>query len=144
MTKAQLNSDKVAITLSLACVVHCFFVPSFIILSSGYLAVSVDNELIHKAIVLLAVPISIFALTVGYMKHKTVSFLPLGILGLVVLIAAVLLGAAMLGEAGEKALTLLGSVLVAYAHFRNHQVCKALECTCHDESAAFASQPRQE
>ena len=32
-------------------------------------------------------------------------------------------GTLALGEFGEKGLTLLGSIFVAYAHFKNHQAC---------------------
>jgi len=28
---------------------------------------------------------------------------------------------------------LLGSVLIAYAHFKNYQICKNLDCACHEE-----------
>ena len=127
-----MNSDKVAVTLSTACVLHCFFAPSFVILTSGFLSISIVNELVHYLILLLAVPISSFALYLGWKNHKNTSFLPFGIIGLLVLVAAVLMGEAMLGEAGERAITLLGSLLVAYSHYRNHQECKAVECdSCH-------------
>ena len=127
-----MNSDKVAVTLSTACVLHCFFAPSFIILTSGFLSISINNELVHYLILLLAVPVSSFALYLGWKNHKNTSFLPFGIIGLLALVAAVLMGEAMLGEAGERAITLLGSLLVAYSHYRNHQECKAVECdSCH-------------
>ena len=127
-----MNSDKVAVTLSTACVLHCFFAPSFVILTSGFLSISIDNEFVHYLILLLAVPISSFALYLGWKNHKNTSFLPFGIIGLLALFAAVLMGEAMLGEAGERAITLLGSLLVAYSHYRNHQECKAVECdSCH-------------
>ena len=132
MIKAQQRTDKLAMTLSFVCVAHCFFIPSFLVLTSGILSFSLDNEFIHKLIVLLAVPVSIYALTTGYKNHNTISFLPVGILGLLTLILAVVLGESTLGEFGEKALTLGGSILVAYAHFKNYQVCKKLECSCHD------------
>ena len=132
MLKTQMNSDKVAVTLSTACVLHCFFAPSFIILTSGFLSISIDNEFVHYLILLLAVPISSFALYLGWKNHKNTSFLPFGIIGLLALVTAVLMGEAMLGEAGERAITLLGSLLVAYSHYRNHQECKAVECdSCH-------------
>ena len=127
-----MNSDKVAVTLSAACVIHCFFAPSFIILTSGILSISIDNEFVHYLILLAAVPVSIFALYLGYKNRKNLSFLPFGIIGLFTLVSAVLLGEAALGEMGERALTLLGSLLVAYSHYRNHQECKAIECdSCH-------------
>jgi|TARA_B110000459_G_scaffold201326_1_gene251756 hypothetical protein len=133
MIRTQLKTDKFAMTLSLVCVAHCFFVPSFIILTSSFLSFSIDNEFIHKAIVLIAVPVSIYALTLGYRNHKTTSFIPAGIFGLLTLIVAVLLGENILGESGERGLTLFGSVVIAYSHFRNHQVCKKLDCSCHEE-----------
>ena len=132
MIKTQLTTDKFAMTISFACVMHCFFVPSFIILSSGIFPLALDNELVHKLIVLIAVPVSVFSLYLGYKNHKTFSFIPVGISGLVLLILAVALGEAALGELGEKSLTLMGSMLVAYAHFKNHQICKQLDCECHE------------
>ena len=130
--KSQYVSDKFAMGLSLACVLHCFFVPSFLILTSGMLSVSLDNEFVHKLLVLVAVPISSFALIKGYKYHKTFSFISFGILGLVALILAVLLGESNLGELGEKGLTLLGSILVAYSHFKNYKMCIELDCSCHE------------
>ena len=121
-----------AMTLSLACVVHCFLAPSFIILSSGFLALSVDNEFVHKFIVFAAVPVSAYALLMGYRNHNTASFIPLGISGLCILILAVILGESTLGESGERGLTLCGSIMVAYAHFRNYQTCKKADCSCHE------------
>ena len=80
MIKTQQNSDKIAMTLSVICVIHCFFVPSFLILGAGYLSLTIDNEFVHKGIVLLAVPISLFALSIGYKNHKTSSFIPMAFL----------------------------------------------------------------
>ena len=134
MIKTQLTADKFAITISFACVVHCFFVPSFIILSSGVFPLALGNEVVHKLIVLIAVPASIFSLYLGYKNHKTFSFIPAGIVGLVLLITAVILGESILGELGEKGFTLLGSIFVAFAHFRNHQICKQLDCDCHEDN----------
>jgi len=133
MIKTQYTTDKFAMALSLACAAHCFFTPSFLILTSGFLSFSVDNEFIHTLILLVAAPVSICALVVGYRNHKTFSFIPVGVLGLLMLFSAVLLGESMLGEFGEKSLTLLGSILIAYSHFKNYKICKTLDCSCHQE-----------
>tara|TARA_Y100001935_G_scaffold253925_1_gene261490 strand:- start:2299 stop:2712 length:414 start_codon:yes stop_codon:yes gene_type:complete len=133
MIKTQQVSDKLAMSLSMICVVHCFFVPSFIVLSAGYLSFAVDNEFVHKLIVLLAIPISIFALSIGYRNHKTSSFIPMAIFGLALLVLAVVLGESVLGEAGERMLTLFGSVSLAFAHYKNYKTCKELDCSCHDD-----------
>ena len=52
MQKTQKRTDKIAITVSLACGIHCLFVPSFVILSAGFLSITIDNELIHKLLIL--------------------------------------------------------------------------------------------
>ena len=133
MIKTQQNSDKIAMTLSMICVIHCFFVPSFLIIGASYLSLTIDNEFVHKAIVLLAIPISLFALGIGYKNHKTSSFIPMAVFGLLMLILAVVLGESVLGETGERIFTLFGSAALAYAHYKNYQTCKELDCSCHDD-----------
>ena len=145
MIKTQQNTDKVAMSLSFACVIHCFFVPSFVwnnldifissflILTSGFLSFSIDNEVIHKFIVSIAVPVSLFAFFSGYKNHQKVSFLPLGLIGLTLLILSAVLGESILGESGEKMLTLIASICVLYAHYMNHKLCQELDCSCHEE-----------
>ena len=49
-----------------------------------------------------------------------------------VLLSAVLFSDTLFSEPGERALTLIGSMIVAYAHFKNHSICKQIECDCHD------------
>ena len=132
MIKEQLKTDKLAMTLSLACVAHCFLVPSFLILTSGFLSFSIDNEFIHTLILFIAAPVSTYALVLGYKNHKKTSFFVIGVTGLLILIAA-LLSETMLGESLVKGLTLFGSILIIFAHFKNHQLCKEIDCTsCHD------------
>ena len=132
MLRAQMNSDNLAVGLSTACVIHCFFAPSLIVLSYSFLSLSVDSELIHYLILLFALPISILALGLGYKNHKETSYFIIGITGLMILLSAVLFSDTLFGEAGERALTLIGSMIVAYAHYKNHSICKQMECDCHD------------
>ena len=124
--------DGIAIYFSFLCALHCLFVPSFVILAPSFLSIAFDNEFIHYLILVLAIPISIFALSSGYKAHKNFSMILIGFLGLLILLFAVLFGGNLFGEVGEKGLTLMGSVMVAAAHFRNLKVCKELDCECHD------------
>ena len=127
-------SDKLAMTLSSACAIHCFFSPAFILLTSGLFSFSFDNESVHYLILLIAVPVSLYALISGFINHKTAYLLTVGIFGIFVLLLAVALGESIMGGLGEKTFTLMGSLLVVYAHFKNHQACKELDCSCHDET----------
>ena len=129
----QINSDKVAATLSILCALHCLFMPAFLIVSTGIFALSMDNEIIHYAILFVAIPISLFALYRGYKNHKIKNLFFIGITGILILFAAIMLPDSAYQEQLEKALTVLGSILVVYAHYKNYKTCKKIECeACHN------------
>ena len=127
----QVRADKLSISLSLACMIHCLLMPSFLILTSGFLALSIDNELIHKVFLIIVLPV-LYALITGYNNHKILSYLYIGILGLWLLFFAVFFGEGVFGEFTEKTLTLLGSLIVASSHYKNYKACKELDCSCHE------------
>ena len=102
MRTTQEFSDKTAISLSAICLAHCLLVPSFLVLLSGYLSISYDNELIHYVILFLAIPVSIYALITGVRNHRTYQYLAMGFVGLFFLIFAVTLGAQFWVGLGEK------------------------------------------
>ena len=124
-------TDKFAAGLSIACALHCLLVPSFFIVTSGALTLSIDNESIHWAILFLAIPISTYALISGVSNHNDYGVFLLGLAGLGVLITTAL-SESFLKETSITIFTLLGSALVVYAHTRNFQLCKELDCDCHD------------
>ncbi len=123
-------------SISAICLIHCLFAPSIIILSYSSIALSVESELIHKAILILTVPVSIFAISLGYKNHTNNSIIYTGIAGLTVLIAALLIGEAI-GANAELILTMIGSLMVIACHYRNYNVCKKVNCDCHETSEAL-------
>jgi hypothetical protein len=133
--KSQLRSDKFAMSFSAICMVHCLFAPSLIILSYSSLALTLESELIHKAILLLTIPVSIFAISLGYKNHSNNSIIYTGISGLTILISALLIGESI-GENAELILTIIGSLMVIACHYRNYRICKKVNCDCHDIAEA--------
>ena len=133
--KSQLTSDKFAISFSAICMIHCLFAPSLIVLSYSSLALTLESELIHKAILLLTIPVSIFAISLGYKNHSNNSIIYTCIAGLTILISALLIGESISANA-ELILTILGSLMVITCHYRNYNVCKKLNCDCHETSEA--------
>ena len=131
--KSQLTSDKFAMSFSAICMMHCLFAPSLIVLSYSSLALTLESELIHKAILLLTIPVSIFAISLGYKNHSNNSIIYTGIAGLTILISALLIGESI-GENAELILTILGSLMVITCHYKNYDVCKKLNCDCHETS----------
>ena len=124
-------TDKFAAGLSIACALHCLLVPSFLIVSSGALALSIDNEFIHWTILFLAIPVSIYALATGVSNHNDYAVFLIGLAGLGTLFATAL-SESFLTETSVIIFTLMGSALVVYAHSKNFQLCKELDCDCHD------------
>ena len=102
MIKTQLRSDQAAMTLSIACLIHCFFAPSVLILVQVIMHLNLGDELIHKIIVILAIPVSFLALYFGYKNHKSTAFIAPAIIGLLLLITAVTFGESMWGELGRE------------------------------------------
>jgi hypothetical protein len=133
--KSQLRLDKFAMSFSAICMVHCLFAPSLIILSYSSLALTVESELIHKAILLLTIPVSIFAISLGYKNHSNNSIIYTGIAGLTILISALLIGESI-GENAELIFTIIGSLMVIACHYRNYRICKKINCDCHDIAEA--------
>ena len=95
MRITQEYSDKTAIGLSVLCLLHCLLVPTFLVFLSGYISLSYNNEIVHYILLLIAIPVSIYALIAGARNHKSINFLYLGFTGILFLILAVTLGALM-------------------------------------------------
>ena len=129
----QLTTDKFAGTVSLVCALQGLLMPSFFIATSGLVSLSIDNEFVHSIILLIAVPVSLFALFLGLKNHKNKLIFLIGLLGLIVLISAFFFAKTFFGENEEILFTILGSMMVIYAHYQNHETCKEIQCkSCHD------------
>ncbi|MCP8900772.1 MerC domain-containing protein [Gilvimarinus xylanilyticus] len=142
MKSAQILTDKLAITLSLACAIHCLALPLLLALLPSLAALALDHESFHFWMVVAVIPSSLYALTLGCKKHRRVRVLLLGTIGLTLLVLAVALGEARIGEAGEKLLTLAGATCVALGHWMNFRLCRTHEskaCPCPSQNPAQAS-----
>ena len=128
--KSQILSDKFAMSFSMLCLMHCLFAPALIVLSYSSLAITIESELVHKIILLLTIPISIFAITLGYKNHLNNSIIFTGISGLTILVAALLIGE-KINENTELILTAIGSMLLIFCHYKNYKICKKINCDCH-------------
>ncbi|MDC9724724.1 MAG: MerC domain-containing protein [Gammaproteobacteria bacterium] len=132
METLQTITDKLSISLSLLCAIHCLALPVILTLLPSLAALQLDNEAFHYWMVLAVIPTSIYALTMGCKRHKHFRLLLIGGAGLALLVLAVVLGEEAIGESGEKILTLLGATLVAIGHFWNFRLCRQQDCACPD------------
>lgn len=118
------NADGVAIGLSTVCVIHCLVMPLLLVLYPTALVTYFADESVHRFAVLFAVPISIFALTLGCGSHKRFWVLAVGLIGIALLTLPLLLS----NESMETPLTIAGASLIAFSHITNMKICRSLNC----------------
>lgn len=118
------KADKLAIGFSSLCVIHCFATPLLMVLLPATVIASFDPESFHFWMVVAVIPTSIYAITAGYKKHQNLSVPIIAVIGLATLLCSVILGEHLLGEIGEKLVTTIGAVIVAYSHYQNFTLCK--------------------
>ena len=131
MRVSQAISDRLAMTLSFACILHCLFMPAFLITSLTFASIEFSDELLHYSILFLAIPVSLFALLSGKKNHNNNLIFIVGILGLTVLFLAIFSEGNIYGFPLETLLTIIGSTIVITAHYKNYQICQQLDCDCH-------------
>jgi hypothetical protein len=125
---AQKFLDRIAISASLLCLLHCLVTPLLLIaapvISSTFLA---DDEF-HRILVTFVLPVSLIALFLGCRRHKDRVVFVLGGLGLISLVSIAYLGHDLLGAFGEKGATVISGVTLAIGHFRNYRLCRHDGC----------------
>lgn len=131
MKNIQAIADKTAISLSFICAIHCLALPLILVMLPASTAFNLDDEAFHLWMLVAVVPISLYALTLGCKKHKKAGVMVLGTVGLVILISPAWLGHDIVGETGEKILSVIGALIMALGHLINHQLCSQSHCECH-------------
>jgi hypothetical protein len=120
----RLLADKTAIGLSLLCSLHCLALPVAAALLPSLVALGLPDEAFHLWMVIGVIPISALALTLGCRAHRNFVVMAIGVTGLSVLCVPLLMGHELLGEWGERLLTLLGAFCIAISHYRNFRLCQ--------------------
>jgi DNA-binding Xre family transcriptional regulator len=105
--------------------------PAFIITSVTFTSIQFSDELLHFSILFLAIPISLYALLSGKRNHNNNLIFIIGVSGLTVLFLALFSEGNFFGVPLETLLTIIGSMIVISAHYKNYQICQQLDCDCH-------------
>ena len=133
MEKVQIQKflDRVAISASALCMLHCLVTPLLLvavpIISSTFLA----DELFHKVLVAFVLPVSLIALFLGCRRHRDRVVLIFGSIGLFCLVLVAAVGHDLFGEFGEfgeKVATIISGVILVLGHIRNYYLCRHDKC----------------
>lgn len=125
---AQFLLDKLAISGSVLCVLHCAALPIILAIFPALMIAPLDNPEFHEMLIWLVIPTSLFAVTLGCRRHKDTIVLLLVGIGLGILTITAIIGHDHLGELTEKITTIIGSIILAYGHWRNYSLCRHDGC----------------
>lgn len=126
--RAQKLLDRLAIGVSGFCAVHCLVAPVLLIAVPVLASTVVLEEDFHRILLVFVLPASSLAFFLGCRRHKDWIVFALGMLGLTLIVFTVSFCHDVFGEIGEKVATVVGSVSLAFSHFRNHRLCRHDGC----------------
>jgi hypothetical protein len=112
--------DSLAVAFSGLCLIHCLFAPLLLSVSPFFADSLFANEDAHRWLLLLIVPVSMFALRGGFRQHHDQQVLVYAGIGLSLLTLSAIAGPQTLGDLPEKVITTLGGLVLAFAHVRNY------------------------
>ncbi len=96
-------SDKLSICLSLCCILHCIALPVLILMIPSISSFWINDENVHIFLVLLAIPISLFAMGKSLRIHNNYKCIALAVVGLLLLVAAIFMhDIGFIGEHGHE------------------------------------------
>ena len=127
-TDQRSSLDTLAIVLSGTCMVHCLALPLLVTLFPIVQGSLLSEQYFHLIMLVLILPTSLVALTIGCRKHKDPMTIVLGGTGLVLLSFTALFGHGTFGELGERVVTSFGGLILAAAHIQNYRCCRADNC----------------
>lgn len=125
--------DQIGISLSGMCLIHCVLTPLFIMMTPFIGAGFWSSHGLHESIIYLVIPTAVIALAVGCTRHRDFWVGFIGVMGISVLTIAVLV-THQLGGNFVDILTIIGSMLIISAHYRNRILCKKESFSCHSDS----------
>ncbi len=121
-------ADGLGIAASTACAIHCVLVPALLITGTVLPVSFLADEAFHKAMLWVILPAAIVAFGIGCWRHKDRRVLVLGMIGLTGIVLAAVVLHDLVGEVGERIVTVLSAGVLVAAHYRNFQLCRIADC----------------
>jgi hypothetical protein len=118
--------DRIAIVLSTVCIVHCLAMPLLLALLPVVALTFGDNAHFHSVMLWLVVPTSVVGFAMGFRVHHRIGIVLAGAAAVAVLAAAAIWGHAAWNPLAETAASVLASLALAAAHWRNFREVRRL------------------
>jgi hypothetical protein len=114
--------DHTAIALSGLCLAHCLLLPVTVALLP--LLNRFDAGHFHAQMLFVVVPVSLLAFALGFRRHRHSVILAWGLVGMTTMIFAGTIGHANYGALADTGLTVIGSFVLATAHYFNNRLTR--------------------
>jgi len=114
--------DHAAIALSGLCLIHCLLLP--VIIVTLPLLGQFNAAHFHVQLLIVVVPVSLFAFALGYRHHGNKKIIAWGIAGMAFLFIGGTFAHANFGILADSLLTMAGSIVLATAHYRNNRLTR--------------------
>ncbi|MEO1202700.1 MAG: MerC domain-containing protein [Pseudomonadota bacterium] len=121
-------ADRVGVVASTACALHCVLVPALLITGTTLPIPFLADEGFHRAMLWLILPAALLAFGMGCWRHKDTRVMVLGAVGLVGIVLAGTVLHDLIGETGERVVTLVSAAILIGAHVRNFRLCRSDRC----------------
>ena len=114
--------DRAAIALSGLCLVHCLLLPVIIALLPLLNQVSATH--FHAQMLLVVVPVSLFAFALGFRRHGNHAIIAWGTTGIAILATGGIVAHASYGALADTLMTIAGSIVLAISHYFNNRLTR--------------------
>ena len=121
-------ADSFGIMASTVCALHCILIPVLLVSGTVLPVPFLSDESFHKAMVWLILPTALLAFSIGCWRHKDRWVLTLGLVGLTGMILSATVVHDIVGETGERVVTMLSAAILIAAHYRNFRLCRSSDC----------------
>lgn len=111
--------DRIGMSLSGICVIHCLALPVLVSLMPLWTAASVLHDWLHPIFAVLLIPTTILAGLAGYRRHRRLSVPVLLAMGLGIIVVAAIVFHEEWGSVREIAFTTVGSIVLIAGHLLN-------------------------
>lgn len=127
--------DKLGVTLSFLCAIHCALVPVFVIFFPSLEILGHTETEVHALLAVVLLGVTILAFYRGYQQHKRKDIVAIAGLGILVVFVALFMHEIDMHTelmSSEASITTIGSAILIIAHIlnlKNMACCKSSGCS---------------
>jgi len=132
--------DKLGITGSTVCIIHCALTPLLLVLAPYSELSFLKGEAVDRSLAVLVIAIALLVFIPSFKLHRKISILIPAALGVLSLLFAAFGVDAVLPEhlqkSGDTAFTVIGGGLIVLTHLMNRSFCKSCKTCCENGACA--------